>query len=96
MWGRVPRDWEMGRIGPRAGCGFRGGKQGIVYRRRDWEGISARDEGGATAQERRGRRPAFSSPPRAHEIFHSPPGPQPAPGGPHKAALCWEGGRAPG
>lgn len=45
---------------------------------------------------RRGRRPAFSSPPRAHEIFHSPSGPQPAPGGPHKAALCWEGGRAPG
>lgn len=45
---------------------------------------------------RRGRRPAFSSPRRAYEIFHSPPGPQPAPDGPHKAALCWEGGRAPG
>lgn len=46
--------------------------------------------------QRRGRRPAFSFPPRAHEIFHSPPGPQPTPGGPHKAALCWEGGQAPG
>mgnify|MGYP007134182181 CR=1 FL=1 len=36
VWGRLPRDWEMGGIGWREGCGFGGRKrsQGGVYKRR--------------------------------------------------------------
>lgn len=100
MWGRVPRDWEMSGIGRRAGCGLGGRKGGgvkgsVQAPRLEWLVRAGRGRrhclgGGGGA--------ALRSPPqpRAHEIFHSPPGPQPAPGGPHKAALCWEGGRAPG
>lgn len=36
VWGRLPRDWEMGGIGWREGCGFGGrkGSRGGVYKRR--------------------------------------------------------------
>lgn len=86
-WGRVPKDWEMGGIQTEVGRGPGGGAgqcSGAGAGRAGWRGLREAPRAGR----RRGRRPGFPSPPRAHEIFHSPPGPWPVPGGPHKAALC--------
>lgn len=61
VWGRVPKDWEMGGVRLRVGSGF-GDGVGVVFRRRGWEGWSARAEGGAAARAEEGAPPCVLLP----------------------------------